>query len=77
LKFPAYVLNQLTVCTSKNTNFLLNYCPTKEGMFSKEMVSSINEISAWMKVNKVAKTGTQALGIGVVLMQHLVQLLLG
>ena len=64
LKSTAYVLNQLAVCRSNNTNLLLNFGPTKEGEFSNEMVSRLNEIAAWMKVNEVAISGTSVLGKG-------------
>ncbi|WP_018626146.1 alpha-L-fucosidase [Niabella aurantiaca] len=62
LKSAAYVLNQLAVCRSNNTNFLLNFGPTKEGVFSAGMISRLHEIAAWMKVNHAAVTGTHALG---------------
>lgn len=62
LKSTAYVLNQLADCRSNNTNLLLNFGPTKEGVFSNKMVSRLNEIAAWMKVNEVAISGTSVLG---------------
>jgi alpha-L-fucosidase len=43
---------------------LLNFGPTKEGVFSNEMVSRLNEIAAWMKVNEVAISETSMLGKG-------------
>ncbi|MEO6916071.1 MAG: alpha-L-fucosidase [Chitinophagaceae bacterium] len=64
LKSTAYVLNQLAVCRSNMTNFLLNFGPTKEGVFSNEMVIRLNEIAAWMKVNKVAMSDTHGLEAG-------------
>ncbi|MBN8838505.1 MAG: alpha-L-fucosidase [Sphingobacteriia bacterium] len=61
LKSTAYVLNQLAVCRSNNTNFLLNFGPTKEGAFSDEMISRLKEIAVWMKSNKPAISGSNAL----------------
>ena len=64
LKSTAYVLNQLAVCRSNNTNFLLNFGPTKDGVFSNDMISRLKEIAAWMKVNEFAIYGTSVLGKG-------------
>lgn len=64
LKSSAYVLNQLVDCISNNTNLLLNFGPNKDGVFSDGMVSRLNDIAAWMKVNKVAVPGTHALETG-------------
>lgn len=64
LKSTAYVLDQLAVCRSNNANLLLNFGPTKEGVFSNEMISRLQEIASWMKVNKVAITGTKTLDSG-------------
>lgn len=61
LKSSAYVLNELAVCRSNNANLLLNFGPTKEGVFSNEMISRLHDIASWMKINKVAITGTQTL----------------
>lgn len=64
LKSTAYVLNQLAVCRSNNTNLLLNFGPTKGGVFSKDMVIRLKEIAAFMAINKGAVTGTQVLETG-------------
>ncbi|MEO6868112.1 MAG: alpha-L-fucosidase [Ginsengibacter sp.] len=64
LKSTAYVLNQLAVCRSNNTNLLLNFGPTKEGVFSDEMISRLKELAAFMKVNEVAISGTSVLAKG-------------
>jgi alpha-L-fucosidase len=64
LKSTAYVLNQLADCRSNNANLLLNFGPTKEGVFSNEMMSRLNGIAAWMKVNKVAISDTHVLDAG-------------
>lgn len=64
LKSTAYVLNQLAVCRSNNANFLLNFGPTKEGVFVPEMISRLQEIAAWMQVNHTAVTGARALDDG-------------
>ena len=64
LKSTAYLMNQLAVCSENNANLLLNFGPTKEGVFSDGMVKSLNEIATWMKVNKIATTGTHALEAG-------------
>lgn len=62
LKSVAYVLNELAVCRSNNTNLLLNFGPTKDGVFSDGMISRLHKIAAWMNVNKQAITGTHILG---------------
>jgi len=64
MKSTPYVLNLLAACSANNTNFLLNYGPTKDGVFTNEMVNSLHEIATWMKINKVATTGTHALETG-------------
>lgn len=64
LKSTTYVLNQLAVCRSNNTNLLLNFGPTKEGVFSNDMISRLKEIAAWMKVNEFAISGTSVLEKG-------------
>lgn len=64
MKSTTHVLNLLANCAATNTNFLLNFGPTKEGVFTNEMVKSLNEIAAWMKTNKIATTGTHALENG-------------
>jgi alpha-L-fucosidase len=64
LKSTAYVLNQLVDCRSNNTNLLLNFGPTKEGVFSNDMISRLKEIAAWMKVNKIAISDTHVLDAG-------------
>jgi alpha-L-fucosidase len=61
LKSAAYVLNELTVCRSNNTNLLLNFGPTKEGVFSDGMISRLHDIADWMKVNSVAVSNTHPL----------------
>ncbi|MCD2425408.1 alpha-L-fucosidase [Niabella pedocola] len=61
LKSTAYVLNQLAVCRSNNANFLLNFGPTKDGVFSGEMISRLREIAGWMQQNHAAVTGAQPL----------------
>ena len=40
---------------------MLNFGPTKDGVFSDEMIARLHEIAAWSNINKVAITGTQAL----------------
>jgi len=61
LKSTAYVLNELATCRANNTNLLLNFGPTKDGVFTDGMMSRLNEIAAWMKVNKIAIIGAHAL----------------
>ncbi|MBO9619875.1 MAG: alpha-L-fucosidase [Niabella sp.] len=61
LKSAAYVLNQLAVCRSNNANLLLNFGPTKDGVFSDAMVSRLHEIADWIKVNGVAVMNTRPL----------------
>lgn len=61
LKSTAHILDELAVCRSNNVNMLLNFGPTKEGVFVPEMVTRFKELAAWMKVNGAAIKGTHAL----------------
>lgn len=61
MKSTAHVLNLLVKAKALNTNMLLNYGPTKEGIFTPEEYKSLGEIAAWMKVNRASIKGTQAL----------------
>ncbi|PTQ96639.1 alpha-L-fucosidase [Mucilaginibacter yixingensis] len=62
LKSTAYALNMLATCRANNANLLLNFGPTKEGVFTDEMISRLHDMAAWMKVNGVAISNTQPLG---------------
>lgn len=61
MKSTAHILNYLVRARAYNTNMLLNYGPTKDGVFTADMYKSLKEIAGWMKVNGVAVKGTQAL----------------
>jgi alpha-L-fucosidase len=61
MKSTAHVLEYLIKCRSFNTNMLLNYGPTKEGVFTPEMYKSLGEIAGWMKLNGASIQGAQAL----------------
>jgi len=61
LKTTAYVMNELAMCRANNANLLLNFGPTKDGVFSDAMVSCLHEIATWMKVNTVAVNNTHPL----------------
>lgn len=61
IKSLPFMLNQLAICRSNNTNMLLNFGPNKDGVFSKAMVDRLNEFAAWMKVNGIALKGTHVL----------------
>ncbi|MDI3321015.1 alpha-L-fucosidase [Pinibacter soli] len=61
MKSTAHVLEYLIRCRSFNTNMLLNYGPTKDGVFTPEMYKSLSEIAAWMKVNGPSIQGVQAI----------------
>ncbi|HSC51996.1 MAG TPA: alpha-L-fucosidase [Phnomibacter sp.] len=61
LKSTAHVLNYLIRCRAYNTNMLLNYGPTKDGVLSPEMYKSLGEFASWMKVNSVSIKGTQGI----------------
>jgi len=61
LKPVSLVLNNLIKCRANNANMLLNYGPTKEGVLTPEMYTSLAEIAGWMKVNSVSVKGAQAL----------------
>ncbi|MFL9484963.1 alpha-L-fucosidase [Chitinophagaceae bacterium LWZ2-11] len=61
LKSASYVLSQLINCRANNTNLLLNFGPTKDGVFINEMYNRFNDIAAWMKINAASVTGVHAL----------------
>ncbi|MGJ7030189.1 alpha-L-fucosidase [Niabella hirudinis] len=61
MKSTAHILNYLVRARAYNTNMLLNYGPTKEGVFTPEMYKSLAEIAAWMKVNAASIKNTRAL----------------
>jgi alpha-L-fucosidase len=61
IKSSTSILNKLALCRSNNANLLLNFGPTKEGVFTTEMVNRLKEMAEWMKVNGVAIKGTHAL----------------
>lgn len=61
MKTTAHVLDFLIRCRSVNTNMLLNYGPTKDGVFTPEMYKSLAEIAGWMKLNGPSIEGAQAL----------------
>jgi alpha-L-fucosidase len=61
MKTTAHVLNYLVRCRSVNTNMLLNYGPTKDGVFTPEMYKSLAEIAGWMKVNGASIKGAHAI----------------
>ncbi len=61
LKTVETVLKQLILCRSRNTNYLLNFGPTKEGIFSEKMNQKLDSIAAWMKINGQSLVNCRAL----------------
>lgn len=61
IKSLPYSLDLLATCRSMNTNFLFNFAPDKNGVFSKPQTDLLNNFAAWMKVNASAIKGTHAL----------------
>jgi len=61
LKTSAYMIDKLVNCRALNTNLLLNFGPTKEGIFTTEEYQKLEEIAGWMKVNGQSVQGTAAL----------------
>jgi alpha-L-fucosidase len=64
LKATSFILDELARCRAVNTDMLLNFGPTKDGVFTDEEYQKFAEIGAWMKVNGESIQGTVALGPG-------------
>lgn len=45
------ILTQRILCCARNTNYLLNYSPSKEGVLPERQLLHLDSIAAWMKVN--------------------------
>jgi len=63
LKSVETVLRQLILCRSRNTNYLLNFGPTKEGIFSEKMNLELDTIARWMKINGQSLINCSALNM--------------
>jgi alpha-L-fucosidase len=61
MKSTALVLNNLVKCRSNNTNMLLNFGPTKDGVFTSDMYNRLDGIAKWMKLNGASIKDTKAL----------------
>lgn len=64
MKTANYLLDKLATCRANNTNLLLNFGPTKDGVFTAEEYERLTEIANWMKVNSRSVQGVVALGQG-------------
>lgn len=64
MKTANYLLDKLATCRANNTNLLLNFGPTKDGVFTAEEYERLTEITNWMKVNSRSVQGVVALGQG-------------
>ena len=62
MKTTNYILDKLVSCRASNTNLLLNFGPTKDGVFTADEYQRLAEITDWMKVNGLSVQGTVALG---------------
>ena len=54
------LIQKLADIASKGGNFLLNVGPTSEGLFPQASIDRLQEIGAWMKVNRESIYGTTA-----------------
>lgn len=61
LKSTAHLIDYLIKSRDRNTNMLLNFGPTKDGVFTTGMNDRLREIAQWMKVNGRSIKGTRAL----------------
>jgi alpha-L-fucosidase len=61
LKTSAYMIEKLVDCRALNTNLLLNFGPTKEGVFTTEEYQRFGEIADWMKINGQSIQGAVAI----------------
>jgi alpha-L-fucosidase len=64
LKPVGKILESLILCRSRNTNYLLNFGPDKDGVFSQGMKDDLKLIANWMKINGQSVTDCQALAGG-------------
>ncbi len=62
LKATSFVLDELAKCRAVNTDMLLNFGPTKDGVFTDEEYRKFAEIATWMKVNGQSVQGVGAIG---------------
>lgn len=60
-KTSANMLGKLVTCRAFNTNLLLNFGPTKDGIYTPEEYQKFDEIANWMKVNGQSVQGTAAI----------------
>lgn len=55
------MIDKLVNCRTLNTNLLLNFGPTKDGVFTTEEYKKLDEIANWMKANGRSVQGTAAI----------------
>ena len=61
LKPVSLLLKELILCRSRNTNFLLNFSPDKDGLLSIEQNEALKVFAKWMKSNCQSLTNCVAL----------------
>ena len=61
MKSSAFLMDYLIKSRAVNTNFLLNYGPTKDGVFSNNTYDQLKDFAQWMKINGSSIKGTKAL----------------
>ncbi|WP_083488725.1 alpha-L-fucosidase [Pedobacter borealis] len=54
-------MNNLIRCRAANTNMLLNFGPTKNGILTADMYRHLDDFAQWMKVNSKSVKGTHSL----------------
>lgn len=64
LKQSGYLIDKLASCRAMNTNLLLNFGPTSDGVYTKEEYGRLHDIARWMKVNGEAIRETRGLSSG-------------
>ena len=50
-KTPSEIIKMLSLCSTRNTNFLLNIGPKPDGSLLKEEILCLKELANWMKIN--------------------------
>lgn len=63
LKSSAFLMDYLIKSRAMNTNLLLNYGPTKDGVLTNQVYDQLKDFAQWMKINGSSIKGTKALDV--------------
>jgi len=61
MKSSAFLIDYLIKSRAVNTNLLLNYGPTKDGILTSGAYNQLKDFAQWMKINGTSIKGTKAL----------------